>query len=51
MTSIFKDETTNEKQQDDAEFLVTEMKEHHFNLYSHIPHPLYNAIRNEKMLH
>ena len=46
MTSIFKSETTNEKQPDDAEHLVTEMKETHFNLYPHIPHPLYSAIRN-----
>ena len=48
MTSIFKNETTNEKQPDDAEHLVTEMKETHFNLYLHIPHPLYSAIRNER---
>ena len=48
MTSIFKNETTNEKQPDDAEHLVTEMKETHFNLYPHIPHPLYSAIRNER---
>ena len=48
ITSIFKSETTNEKQPDDAERLVTEMKETHFNLYSHIPHPLYSAIRNER---
>ena len=48
MTSIFKNEPTNEKQPDDAEHLVTEMKETHFNLYPHIPHPLYSAIRNER---
>ena len=44
MTSTFENETTNEKQPDDAEHLVTEMKETHFNLYPHIPHPLYSAI-------
>ena len=48
MTSIFKSETTNEKQPDDAEHLATEMKEKHFNLYPHIPHPFYSAIRNER---
>ena len=48
MTSIFKNETTNEKQPDDAEHLVTETKETHFDLYPHIPHPLYSAIRNER---
>ena len=48
MTSIFKNETTNEKQPDDDEHLVTETKKTHFNLYPHIPHPLYSAIRNEK---
>ena len=48
MTSIFKSETTNEKQPDDAEHLVTEMKETHSNLYPNIPHPLYSAPRNER---
>ena len=36
MTSIFKNETANEKQPDDAGHSVTEMKETHFNLYPHI---------------
>ena len=48
MTSIFKNETTNEKQPDDAEHLVTEMKETQFNIYPHIMHPLCSAIRNER---
>ena len=47
MTSIFKNETAIEKQLDDAEHLFAELKEPHFKLYPHIPHPLYSAIRNE----
>ena len=48
MTFIFKSESTNEKQPDEVEHLVTEMKETKFNLYPHIPLPLYSAIRNER---
>ena len=48
MTSIFKNETANEKQPYDAELLVTEMKETQFNLYPPILHPLSSAIRNER---
>ena len=48
MASIYKNETTNEKQPDYVEHLVIEMKETHFNLYPHIPQPLYTAIRNER---
>ena len=47
MTSIFKNETANEKQPNDDEHLLSEMKETNFSLYPHIPHPLSSANRNE----
>ena len=32
---------------DDAEHLVTEFKDAPFDLYLHIPQPIYSEIRNE----
>ena len=47
MTSCFKMKPPTKNSQKKTEYLATEHKETHFNLYQHIPQSMYSAIRNE----